>query len=165
MECEAQVKVIGDSQVGGMVGGGPGGSLMRCEIQVDVNGNNDAGGLVGRQSDDSVIECSVTDVVTGSNNVGGPIGSFNETLLWRFSANCTVTAERTAGGLIGSARWGHGALVADCYAQGLIAGSIVGGLLGESRDIRVINCYAACEVFHLEGEDGDMFIGGLFGDT
>jgi hypothetical protein len=86
-------------------------------------------------------------------------------LLWRSSANCTVTAEKTAGGLIGSARWGHGAVIADCYAQGSIAGSTVGGLMGEGHDIRVINCYAACEVFPLEGEDGDLFIGGLLGDT
>jgi hypothetical protein len=165
MECEAQVQVIGDSEVGGMVGGGPGGTLVRCKVLAKVIGNSDVGGLIGRQSDDSVIECRATGIVTGSNNVGGLIGSYYETFIWKSSANCSVTADQTAGGLIGSARWSHGALIVDCYAQGSISGSIVGGLMGEGRDIRVINSYAACEVFPLEIENGELFIGGLIGDT
>lgn len=165
MECEAQVQVVGDSQVGGMVGDGPGGTLISCEVQADVNGINDVGGLVGRQNGDSIIECRVSGVVIGSSNVGGLVGDFHKTLILRSSANCAVTAMRTAGGLIGSARWSHTALIADCFAQGSIAGSIAGGLMGEGRDIRVINCYAACEVFPLEAENREMLIGGLFGDT
>ena len=42
--------------------------------------------------------------------------------------------------------------------------SIVGGLAGEAREIRVMNCYAASEVFPLEAEDRELLIGGLFGD-
>jgi len=163
MECEAQVQVVGDSEVGGMVGDGPGGMLLRCEVQAEIIGNNNVGGLVGRQSGNSIIECRVTGVVSGINNVGGLVGDFHDTLICRSSANCAVTAEQTAGGLIGSAFW-HSMLIADCYARGSIAGSTLGGLIGEASKNRVVNCYAACEIFPLEVEGREILIGGLFGD-
>ena len=165
VECKAQVQVIGDSDVGGMVGGGPGGTLLRCEVQADVNGNNNVGGLVGRQDVGSIIECRATGIVIGSDYVGGLIGDCFESLIWRSSAHCAVTAEKTAGGFIGSARWNRSPLIVDCYAQGTIAGSIVGGLVGEIRDNEVMNCYAACKFFPLESEGKNPVVGGLFGET
>lgn len=164
VECEAQVQVIGYDKVGGMVGGGSGGTLSCCEVQAEVNGNNMVGGLVGRQSGHSIIECRVTGVVSGSNNVGGLIGDFHEPMIWRSSANCAVTAEQTAGGLIGFAS-GIDMFIADCYARGSITGSTLGGLIGEAHGIRVIHCYAACELFPLEVEGTEASVGGLFGNA
>jgi len=164
IECEAQVQVVGDSSVGGMVGGGPGGTLSRCEVQAEVNGNNIVGGLVGRQSGHSIIECRVAGVVSGNSTVGGLIGEFYETLIWRSSVNCVVTAEQTAGGLIGFASGIH-MFIADCYARGSITGSTLGGLIGETHGIRIINCYAACEVYPLEVEGTEARVGGLFGNA
>jgi len=165
VECETRVQVTGDSDVGGMVGGGPGGTLMRCQVQGEVSGGRNVGGLVGQGHDGQIIECRTTAIVIGSNNVGGLIGDSDRTMIWRSSANCEVTAEQTAGGLIGSAYWGTGPLIADCYAQGSIIGSIVGGIAGEASHNQFLNCYAACEVFSLQVEGEELLVGGLFGKT
>jgi len=165
VDCVAQVQVTGEDNVGGMVGsGGPGGTLMRCKVQAEVNGRRSVGGLVGRGHNGQIFECCATGTVIGSNDVGGLIGS-SGIMIWRSSANCEVIAEQTAGGLAGSAHWSFGLLIADCYAQGSVTGSTVGGLVGESRHSQAINCYAACEIIPLETEGRGPFIGGLFGDT
>ena len=165
VECRAQVQVTGQDSVGGMAGGGPGGTLMCCRVQAEVNGNRNVGGLVGRQGDDQVVECRATGIVIGSNNVGGLIGDANRATVLRSSANCEVIAEQTAGGLIGSARWSSGPLMADCYARGSVAGSVVGGLTGDAHRGQVLNCYAACELISLLAEGKGPLVGGLFGDV
>ncbi len=166
VECEAQVQVTGEENIGGMVGGGPGGTLMRCAAQADVNGQRNVGGLVGEGGNTGhIIECRTTGTVIGSNNVGGLIGNSDRTVIWWSSANCEVTAEETAGGLAGRAVWSSGPVLVNCYAQGSIAGSIVGGLVGEAHDNQIINCYAACEIIPLETEGKDPVVGGLFGET
>ncbi|OHB75861.1 MAG: hypothetical protein A2Z25_01400 [Planctomycetes bacterium RBG_16_55_9] len=76
-----------------------------------------------------------------------------------------MTAEQTAGGLAGSAHWLPGPLISDCYVQGSVAGSVVGGLAGEARHNQFLNCYAACELFPLKTGDDEPLVGGLFGDV
>ena len=165
VECEAQVQVTGDENVGGMVGGGPGGTLMRCEVKANISGQQNVGGLIGHSHQGLIIECRATCIVIGGNNVGGLIGESDRTVIWFSSANCEVTAEETAGGLAGRATWPDGPVIVNCYAQGSIAGSIVGGLVGEARHNQIINCYAACELSPLETESSDPVVGGLYGDT
>ena len=165
VECRARVQVTGQDNVGGMVGGGPGGTLMRCQVQGAVNGERSVGGLVGHSHRGQIVECQATGTVVGGNDVGGLIGGSDETMIWRSSADCEVTAEQTAGGLVGSARWSSGPLIADCYARGSVAGSVVGGLAGEARHNQFLNCYAACEAIPLQIEGGELLVGGLFGDV
>jgi hypothetical protein len=160
VECEAQVQVAGEDNIGGMVGGGPGGTLMRCQVQGQISGIRNVGGLVG-DSRGQIIECRMTGMVIGSDNVGGLIGDSSQLLMLRSSANCEVIAEYTAGGLVGDC--GHRELIADCYTQGSISGSIIGGLAGQAYDNQVMNCYAACELFPLQAEDQELLVGGLFG--
>ncbi len=176
VDCVAQVQVTGEDNVGGMVGvtggivdvtGGivsvTGSSLMRCKVQAEVSGHQKVGGLVGIGSYGQIHECRATGTVIGSDDVGGLIGS-SGMMIWRSSANCEVTAEQIAGGLAGSAHRGSGLLIADCYAQGSVTGSIVGGLVGRSHHAQFMNCYAACELFPMEAESTDPLVGGLFGD-
>ena len=165
VECQAHAKVIGEDNVGGMVGGGPGGTLMRCEVQADVSGNQDVGGLIGKNHNHQIIECRVTGIVIGINNVGGLIGDSDEAMILRSSSNCEVISEQTAGGFIGRARWSRFSfsLILDCYVQGSVAGSIVGGLAGQACSTRVMNFYTANEIFLLEGNDKELIVGGLYG--
>ncbi|MHC4585334.1 MAG: hypothetical protein ACYS3N_12440 [Planctomycetota bacterium] len=165
VECEAKVQVIGDLNVGGMVGGGSGATLIRCEVQADISGQQNVGGLVGESHQGPIIECRTTGIVIGSNYVGGLIGDSWHSVILRSSAICEVTAEETAGGLAGHALWFFGSIFVDCYSQGSVAGSTVGGLIGEAMDIQMFNCYAACEILPLGAEGKDPAIGGLFGDT
>jgi hypothetical protein len=164
VECRAEVQVTGGENIGGMVGRHVG-ALMRCEAQAEVNGQLNVGGLVGVNSRGRIIECRTTGIVTGGDIVGGLIGESRQTFVLMSSALCDVTAEKIAGGLTGQATWWSlGYLFANCYFQGSIAGSTIGGLVGESGDIQVWHCYAACEFFPQGTNGRDPVIGGLFGE-
>jgi hypothetical protein len=165
VECQANVQVTGDENIGGMVGRNAG-ILIRCEAQAEVNGQQNVGGLVGVNSRGRIIESRATGIVTGGDIVGGLIGESRQTFVLRSSAICDVTTDKIAGGLTGQANWWSlSCLFADCYFQGSIAGSTIGGLVGETADIQVLNCYAACEFFPPGTEGEDPVIGGLFGET
>jgi hypothetical protein len=159
------VKILGKDSVGGMVGGGPGGTLIRCESLAEVNGERRVGGLVGRSHNGQILECRALGTVIGDDVVGGLIGDSDETMIWMSSAECDVSAERTVGGLAGSAQWGAGPFIADCYARGSVTGSVIGGLAGEARRTQFLNCYAACELFPIPIEGEELHVGGLFGDA
>jgi hypothetical protein len=163
IECQAQVKITGEIGIGGMVGGGPGGTLMRCRIQAEVYGKSDVGGLAGQSSGGQIIECDARGTVVGHDNVGGLVGTCRETVVLRSSTDCDVIGQQTAGGLFGSLRKGISeTLIADSYARGSVAGSVVGGLAGRPS-MRFLNCYAACEVVVLPVEGEASWSGGLFG--
>jgi hypothetical protein len=159
------VRIFGEENVGGMVGGGPGGTLIRCESLAKVSGEMRVGGLIGESHEGQILECRVTGVVIGNNVVGGLIGDSDVTMIWMSSAVCDVTAERTAGGLAGRAVWGTSTSVVDCYARGSVTGSVIGGLAGEARHNQFLNCYAACEIVPKEIEGEELLVGGLFGDA
>ncbi|NQV35936.1 MAG: hypothetical protein HQ515_24810 [Phycisphaeraceae bacterium] len=164
VECQAQVQISGEERVGGMVGGGPGGTLIRCQAQAEIYGENDIGGLVGQSSGGQIIECGVNGLVIGSNNVGGLVGTSRDTLVLRSSADCDVTGQRMVGGLLGNASSAFGpTLISDSYALGSVAGSVVGGLVGQVNRKRCLNCYSACELIALPVENEELWIGGLFG--
>jgi hypothetical protein len=157
------MQITGSENVGGMVGISRG-TLMRCEVQAEVTGQQNVGGLVG-EDHGRIIECIAKGAVVGSSNVGGLIGDSWGTMIFRSSAMCEVAAEETAGGLAGNCIWFFGGMFADCYFQGSVAGSTLGGLIGEVRKIQVLNCYAACEILPLGAKGIDPVFGGLFGDT
>jgi hypothetical protein len=165
IECKAEVQINGVENIGGMVGRNAG-TVIRCEAQSDVDGQQNVGGLVGVNSRGRIIECRTTGIVTGGDIVGGLIGESRQTFVLMCSAICDVTAEKIAGGLTGQASWwALSCMFADCYFQGSVTGSTIGGLVGETADIQVLNCYAACEFFPPGTEGGDPVIGGLFGET
>lgn len=165
VECKAEVQVTGGDNAGGMVGGGPGGTLIHCEVRADVSGENNIGGLAGKSHQGQIMECKTTGIVVGNNNVGGLIGASDRTIVWWSSSKCEVTAEETAGGLTGSTVWSSGPVLVNCYAQGSVTGSTIGGIAGEARHNQVINCYSACELIGLEFEGREPFVGGLIGDS
>ncbi|MBN2314194.1 MAG: hypothetical protein JXM79_09710 [Sedimentisphaerales bacterium] len=165
IDCRSEVQVFGEENVGGMVGGGPGGTLIGCESFAKVKGERSVGGLVGDSHDGQILECRSLGVVIGSDLVGGLIGNADETMIWMSSADCDVTAERTAGGLAGRVVWGNGTSIVDCYARGSIAGSVIGGLVGDTQRTQFVHCYAACEMFPVHAEGERLLVGGLFADV
>jgi len=168
MDCRADVQVTGTKNVGGMVGGGPGGTLIRCELRGDIRGDSAVGGLVGELRQGQIVDSRAAGTVAGTNYVGGLVGDMAMAAsILRSTADCDVTAEQTAGGLAGNAALfaPHGQLVADCYARGSVAGSVAGGLIGNASDVRIVNCYAACEMIPMAPKTADTpaALGGLFG--
>jgi hypothetical protein len=150
-----------------MVGGGPGGTLMRCAVDAEVNGQQNVGGLVGQVHDGTIIECCAIGTVVGNNKIGGLMGTSGRTMILNSLANCEVAAEQIAGGLIGSTTW-PGLVLANCHAQGSITGSVIGGLAGQARHNQIMNCYAVSKLIgrEIESEEPkEPVVGGLFGDT
>ncbi len=166
VECRAQIQVTGVQKVGGMIGDSLNGTLMRCEVQGQISGDTIIGGLSGRQTNNSIIECRFEGTVMGVDYVGGLVG-FNSggyNIILRSSANCDVIAEGTVGGLVGFTL--GTSQVSDCYAQGTITGSVLGGLAGKAdEDQYWVNSYAACEFVPLKVGDEEPLVGGLFGDV
>src|SRR3546814_5235778 len=73
------VSVIGDQDVGGLVGHQVGGSIGQSYATGSVTGDHYVGGLVGAQYDGSVSQSYATGSVTGSvtgniTSVGGLVG-------------------------------------------------------------------------------------------
>ena len=171
MDCRADVQVTGTKNVGGMVGGGPGGTLIRCELRGDIHGDSAVGGLVGELRQGQIVDSRAAGTVAGTDYVGGLVGDMAMAAsILRSTADCDVTAEQTAGGLAGNAALfaPHGQLVADCYARGSVAGSITGGLIGNASDVRIVNCYAACEMIPAASPaatSSTTAVGGLWGNA
>ena len=170
MDCRAEVHVMGDEDAGGLVGGGPGGLLIRCSAQVDVQGDTNIGGLTGGNSGAcQIIECRASGTVVGVNNVGGLVGNmWGAGMILRCAADCVVVAEQKAGGLVGNGHVAPGTWIMDSHVYGSVAGSLIGGVLGVvAADMRVMHCYAACQMIPVvpEGQTAAAVVGGLFGDT
>jgi hypothetical protein len=152
--------------VGGLIGEVWGGMILRCESQADVTGTSQVGGLVGHSFESAqIVENRTSGAVTGVKWVGGLIGRGDNTLVFRCRTACGVAAPGMAGGLMGFA-FGR-VSVFDSYARGSIAGSVIGGLIGDANtsylETHTLNSYAACEMLGLQDGKEDPIVGGLFG--
>ena len=116
-------------------------------------------------SSSEIIECRAAGTVTGGQAVGGLIGwSRSHATILRCVASGQVMAQGAAGGLIG--RGFSGLSLMDSYARGSVAGSVAGGLIGDTGagvHTYILNCYAACEMLGLADSKTPAFVGGLLG--
>jgi hypothetical protein len=157
--CIENAYVIGNSYVGGLVGGNSG-LLTSCYMTGLVSGDaNSIGGLVGGNNG-TITSCYVTGSVTGTDTVGGLVGSnschemVNPTLTACYATG-SVTGDSSVGGLVGS----NSGSIISCYATGSISGdSDIGGLVGlfEGGGTLAL-CYATGSV------TGTDRVGGLVG--
>jgi hypothetical protein len=167
LDCRCEIQATGGQCVGGLVGGGPGGTLIRCEWRGDIRGDLCAGGLVGELRHGQIVDSRAKGTVTGIDEMGGLVGSMPMAAsIIRCTADCDVTAEQNAGGLAGTAAFfgPYGQLILDCYARGSVAGSVAGGLMGSSADVRIVNSYAACAMIPVTAPEAtSAALGGFFG--
>ena len=162
--CESQARVSGKNAVGALAGMCLGGTFMRCETQADVNGVSYVGGLVGQiHNETQVIESRVRGAVVGGDHVGGLVGSAWDGLILRCAVDCNITAQGAAGGLVGDSLWFSELFVIDCYSQGAVTGSVIGGLVGNAGNVRMMNCYAACKMIPWSSQTASLTVGGIFG--
>jgi hypothetical protein len=163
IQCECDVVVDGDGKNGGMVGESLGGVLLQCRSHAVVRGFGAVGGLIGISDGSAIIESSASGTVAGFDGVGGLIGDAERTTVLRCAADCDVTAELSAGGLVGRGGPHRGRMLADSYARGSVTGYTIGGLVGTGYELRIANCYAACEMLAVDTEDGPARAGGALG--
>ena len=176
------VNINGGSCVGSLVGFNNEGSIICCHMAGNVVGQGDVGGLVGKGGS-LIQECSaIGNVVSNGNYIGGLIGGMGGKVincytntnvsggqiiggLAGFSGgqleNCSAMGDVNGnynyiGGLIG---WGWDCNVNNCYAMGEVGGKeYTGGLIGFLIDGMINNSFSTGNV---SGTDGG--IGGLVG--
>ncbi|MHC4264760.1 MAG: GLUG motif-containing protein, partial [Planctomycetota bacterium] len=101
--CFSHSAVIGESQVGGLVGiSHVEGTISNCFATGDVMGQFSVGGLVGDNSaaDSLIINCYAIGDVNGVSCVGGLVGR-NYALVYNCYSAGRVDCDLEAGGLIG----------------------------------------------------------------
>ncbi len=133
------VRIAGQSYVGGLVAQNSNGSLSACSITGgEVKGTGSfVGGLVGRNDQGDLSNCSAMGSVSGSLS--------------------TYYSYDYAGGLVG---YNSGGNLIACSAEGPVSGrGHVGGLCGDVNDCNMINCHARGLV------SGGYNIGGLVGSN
>jgi hypothetical protein len=136
-------KVTGSQYVGGLCGEN-GGDVTKCHTDIDLVGQQQVGGLVGWNFSGTVSMCFSRGNIEGQSRVGGLIGD-NSGLCFHVCraggtvvdcySQCEVTGTDTAGGLAGTNggyRLGDEGTILQCYASGIVnsEGTNIGGLTG-----------------------------------
>ena len=152
----ANVTVLGQDYVGGLVGGNYLGIASNCYATGIVCGSDHVGGLVGFSYEGTVSNSYYTGSVTGNSCVGGLVGdNWGGTVSNSYSMD-SVTGHNRVGGLVGQS---YDGTISNSHSTGSVTGTEdVGGLVGWHADI-VRNSYSSCNV--TGGED----VGGLVGDN
>ena len=115
-----------------------------------------------------MIESRARGTVVGVNCVGGLIGrAASGGLILRCAVDCNTVAQERVGGLIGEAMGStfDPMLIVDGYVQGSVTGSVAGGLIGDVDigNVRLMNCYAACQMIPWSSQTASPSVGGIFG--
>ncbi len=122
--------VVGNENVGGLVGSNQDGTITSCYTTGAVTGNNSVGGLVG-YSWGTITSCYTTGETKGKNYVGGLTGRNYGTNTSCYAIG-TVAGTNSVGGLVGE-NW-HA--IISCYSTGAVTGNEgVGGLVGTNAGV------------------------------
>ncbi|MCX7066998.1 MAG: filamentous hemagglutinin N-terminal domain-containing protein [Methylococcales bacterium] len=137
--------VIGQNNVGGLVGQNIGGSINNAYVKVSVSGTNNVGGLVGLNTggtlmiggsgNGNITNVYATGSVSGTSSVGGLVGSNSSSgIITNAYATGSVTGASNVGGLVGNNGFIIGSsIITNAYATGSVTGaSNVGGLVGNN---------------------------------
>lgn len=132
IDSYADCNVIGDSQIGGLVGHlGFGETVRRCYATGSVQGGLECGGLIGWSWEGVVEDCYATALVGGTESVAGLVGKN------QLHSNL--------------------ALIVNCYSAGAVeaAQPPVGGLIAENSG-SVVNCFWNVETSGTTDGVGDI---------
>lgn len=167
------VDILGDDNVGGLVGYDTGSIITGSYTTGDVYGvgsSDDVGGLVGTAYNSCIYtNCHSTATVTGgagSTNVGGLIGRDSGTSTYTTCyATGNVTGVDYTGGFVGGITGGSS--FTECCATGSIIGStdFVGGFAGRissGTGTTFSQCFAIGDV---TSTGGTWAVGGFIGDA
>ena len=147
------VNIIGNENVGGLVGWNNGGTITNSYATGSVAGSgNSVGGLVG-DNRGTITNSYATSAVRGTFYVGGLVGFNSGTITNSYATGSVAGSGNSVGGLVGF----DSGTITNSYATGAVSGAAyVGGLVGWNQGT-IMNSYATGSV---SGADG---IGGLVG--
>ena len=111
--CYAAVSVIGNNQVGGVVGHADSEDTIKdCYATGNVSGTEEVGGVVG-YSNGSVETCYATGSVSGTKEVGGVVGYSSNSVINCVALNPSVSSTGTSSGRVTG---GKSKIVSGCFA-------------------------------------------------
>jgi hypothetical protein len=140
------------------------GRLVRCSAEARVCGSTGVGVLVGSNLGE-IIECWSAGEAIGDQGTGGLVGENWAVILRSHAASRVLSGEKGRyrfGGLVGESIDG---LILDCYATGAVSAQkayAFGGLVGEGTGGAIVNSYATGDV---SVELGGYSLGGLVGNA
>ncbi|MEJ6949997.1 GLUG motif-containing protein [Natronospora cellulosivora (SeqCode)] len=152
------LEIIGNDNVGGLVGYNNGGKINNSFVKGNITGNSSVGGLVGVNTYSGEINRSYFNgEVFGNNIVGGLVGVIDIGAdIYNSYAIADVIGKEMVGGLVGL----NTILIKESFAKGNVSGvNSIGGLVGKNYG-GIENSYAEVEV---NGENSN--IGGLVGNN
>jgi len=156
------VDVIGDVDVGGLVGLNWRGDVIDCSVSGEVEGRKDVGGLMGVNYEGDVLSSHSEATVTGRNEVGGLI-SANLGTVENSYATGDVEGIEEIGGLLAANLGG----LSKSYATGDVSGvEEVGGLVGINPEGEIEGTYYEGEIldsYAIGDVEGDWGVGGIAG--
>lgn len=157
--CCSKGMIIGNEDVGGLVGYNYIGFISNCYSHCTVNGDNRIGGLVGNNNyGGGISDCSSRGIVIGDEDVGGLVGYSFTSRIFNSYSSCKVTGSENVGGLIGYN--GFTTIISNNYIIGTVTGDQnVGGLAGYNYVGTISNSYSSSIVI------GNEDVGGLVGET
>jgi uncharacterized protein (UPF0128 family) len=154
--------IIGQSNVGGLVGRSNNTLIFNCYATGSINGSTYVGGLVGYNNNSNISKCYTTSNIAFGDIIGGLVGwNNNNSFIFNCYATGSTNGSTSIGGLVGANTI---AIIFNCYATGDASGSSsVGGLVGFNLNAIISNCYAKGKVVG-KNTIGSMYIGGLVGE-
>ena len=133
------IDVIGNFDVGGLVGRNDEGTITNSYATGSISGDVQVGGLVGWNDRGSITNSYAAGSVSGITRVGGLVG-WNEGTIMNSYATGSVSGIARVGGLVGFSDMGS---ITNSYATGSVSegDSAVGGLVGLNRDSTITDSY------------------------
>jgi len=153
--------VIGNDDVGGLIGFLEEGVISNCYSSGNVSGYRNIGVFIGQNMNGNVNDCYSEGSVDGNQYVGGLIGINYGGIVTdcHSSANVSSNGMGAAGGLIGSSEPLISGNVSGCYSTGDVEGTDwAGGLIGfVGMQVTISDCYSTSSVL------ANNYVGGLMG--
>ncbi len=146
--------IEGEYYVGGLIGRSWHETIVEnCFSDINVNGIAAVGGFVGEFYEGTIRECYSEGEVQADRKVGGFAGGigalYNPSIMENCYSKCNVLSTDVdysfAGGLVGGANSFHSSsYVKNCFSTGAVdavQSENLGGLIGSSSRINIINCF------------------------
>jgi gliding motility-associated-like protein len=138
------VTVLGNSNVGALIGVAVNVKVYGCSFTGKVNGKTYVGGLIGTLGNSFVSDSYSLGEVGGTKAVGGIIGNAYQTDVVRSFSTGAISSLSEAGGLIGYFQSHSKNRVENCYSLSSIqVDQVAGGIIGKMEGGQINNSYFA----------------------
>jgi len=156
--CSVSGNVKGQSAVGGIVGSSLRGTMQNCNFSGNVVGKDGVGGLIGAANQMRMRSCVVKGQVEGNSDVGGFAGGvLDGAIMDCFADAVTVKGDRNVGGIVGSLI-DNSSVNKSTFKGQIFGNSNVGGVAGRMAAGELLSCTVNGSI------NGRVRAGGIVGE-